>query len=70
MRLVSRLVSLFRASLLSHSVVLVPLITGLFSVVGPGTRRHLIGSTEAATGRKTVVKLLKTKYTVTGYLLG
>lgn len=34
------------------------LITGSLSVHGPGTRRHLIGSTEAAAGRETNVKLV------------
>lgn len=42
-------------------MVLVPFITGLLSAVGPGTRRHLIGSSEAATGGNIIVKLNITK---------
>lgn len=41
----------------------VPLITGLLSAHGPGTRRHLIGSTEAAAGRENNVKLVSPKST-------
>lgn len=44
----------------------VPLITGLLSVHGPGTRRHLIGSTEAAAERETNVKFVSPKSNVSG----